>query len=198
MHQLRDIRSALSDQDMAKVVNKTAGYSGSDMRNLIQEACQGPIRDAGASTRHSISVHAAHTLLLLLPSTPATSACCMRQHVLYVAQTVAQSLLHCTSALAQSRRGGAARCKRCGMTTCDQWCCATLHWRRGHSVPAWSLLKSYGTSSTTSGMVPSMWALRTRTRLPWTTGGGCDWCTFLGPLSKIRGAGTRSISNRNL
>ena len=28
---------------------KTEGYSGSDMRNLIQEACQGPIRDAVAA-----------------------------------------------------------------------------------------------------------------------------------------------------
>lgn len=46
LRQMRDVRSALSDQDMNKVVAKTEGYSGSDMRNLIQEACQGPIRDA--------------------------------------------------------------------------------------------------------------------------------------------------------
>lgn len=30
---------------MSKIVTKTEGYSGADMRNLIQEACQGPIRD---------------------------------------------------------------------------------------------------------------------------------------------------------
>lgn len=54
VHQLRDVRSALSEQDMAKVVAKTQGYSGSDMRNLIQEACQGPIRDAG--TRESCDI----------------------------------------------------------------------------------------------------------------------------------------------
>ena len=34
------VRANLSDADMAKIVSKTAGYSGSDMRNLIQEACQ--------------------------------------------------------------------------------------------------------------------------------------------------------------
>ena len=34
------VRASLSDADMAKIVAKTAGYSGSDMRNLIQEACQ--------------------------------------------------------------------------------------------------------------------------------------------------------------
>ena len=31
---------------MAKIVGRTEGYSGSDMRNLIQEACQGPVRKA--------------------------------------------------------------------------------------------------------------------------------------------------------
>ena len=39
----------LSEADVAKVVSKTKGYSGSDMRNLIQEACQGPVRDAVAA-----------------------------------------------------------------------------------------------------------------------------------------------------
>lgn len=34
------VPSDLSAADLAKVVAKTAGYSGSDMRNLIQEACQ--------------------------------------------------------------------------------------------------------------------------------------------------------------
>ena len=40
------IASQLSAEDVAKVVAKTEGYSGSDMKNLIQEACQGPIREA--------------------------------------------------------------------------------------------------------------------------------------------------------
>jgi ATP-dependent 26S proteasome regulatory subunit len=40
------IASNLSAEDIAKIVTKTAGYSGSDMKNLIQEACQGPIREA--------------------------------------------------------------------------------------------------------------------------------------------------------
>ena len=34
------IACALTSADRAKVVAKTAGYSGSDMRALIQEACQ--------------------------------------------------------------------------------------------------------------------------------------------------------------
>ena len=37
---------ALTSSDVARVVAKTEGYSGSDMRALIQEACQGPVRDA--------------------------------------------------------------------------------------------------------------------------------------------------------
>ena len=40
------IASQLSAEDVAKVVAKTEGYSGSYMKNLIQEACQGPIREA--------------------------------------------------------------------------------------------------------------------------------------------------------
>eukprot|EP00884_Botryococcus_braunii_P018707 jgi/Botrbrau1/551/Bobra.0010s0026.1 len=43
------VQSALSSADIDKIVEKTAGYSGSDMRGLIQEACQGPVRDAVAS-----------------------------------------------------------------------------------------------------------------------------------------------------
>ena len=35
-----NIACNLSPQDMAKVVAKTQGYSGSDMRALVQEACQ--------------------------------------------------------------------------------------------------------------------------------------------------------------
>lgn len=42
----RGIACQLSDSDLSKLVDKTCGYSGSDMRNLIQEACQGPVRDA--------------------------------------------------------------------------------------------------------------------------------------------------------
>jgi AAA+ superfamily predicted ATPase len=40
------IAAQLSDADIEKIVEKTEGYSGSDMKNLIQEACQGPIREA--------------------------------------------------------------------------------------------------------------------------------------------------------
>lgn len=40
------ISASLSDADVEKIVAKTDGYSGSDMKNLIQEACQGPVRDA--------------------------------------------------------------------------------------------------------------------------------------------------------
>ena len=39
-----NIACNLSPEDMAKVVTKTEGYSGSDMRALIQEACQVQIR----------------------------------------------------------------------------------------------------------------------------------------------------------
>ena len=34
------VRADLPDADLAKIVAHTAGYSGSDMRNLIQEASQ--------------------------------------------------------------------------------------------------------------------------------------------------------------
>ncbi|KAG2493584.1 hypothetical protein HYH03_008103 [Edaphochlamys debaryana] len=40
-----EVSTALTPSDLAKIVERTAGYSGSDMRNLIQEACQGPVRD---------------------------------------------------------------------------------------------------------------------------------------------------------
>jgi SpoVK/Ycf46/Vps4 family AAA+-type ATPase len=40
------VRSSLSEADIQKIVSKTTGYSGSDMKNLIQEACQGPVREA--------------------------------------------------------------------------------------------------------------------------------------------------------
>lgn len=42
------VAAQLSPTDLNKIVAKTDGYSGSDMRNLIQEACQGPVRDAVA------------------------------------------------------------------------------------------------------------------------------------------------------
>ena len=42
---IAEIRHALTQEDMAKIVSKTDGYSGSDMKNFIQEACQGPVRD---------------------------------------------------------------------------------------------------------------------------------------------------------
>lgn len=34
------VRACLPDADIAKIVHRTEGYSGSDMRNLIQEASQ--------------------------------------------------------------------------------------------------------------------------------------------------------------
>lgn len=40
------VAATLSESDLDKIVSKTDGYSGSDMKNLIQEACQGPVRDA--------------------------------------------------------------------------------------------------------------------------------------------------------
>ena len=36
------IQASLPDTDIGKIVARTAGYSGSDMRNLIQEASQVP------------------------------------------------------------------------------------------------------------------------------------------------------------
>jgi hypothetical protein len=41
--------------DLDKVVSKTDGYSGSDMRHLIQEACQGPVRCAVAEHGAAVS-----------------------------------------------------------------------------------------------------------------------------------------------
>lgn len=131
--------SSLSDQDMAKVVAKTAGYSGSDMRNLIQEACQGPIRDAGMWRTH-------------------------------LWQTCGWYVAPHHPSPAQSRREEEARYKPCGMMTSDQWCSVTLHWQHGHSVPVWSLLKSAGMRSTTSGMGPNTLGLKTTMRASWTTG----------------------------
>lgn len=37
---LRGVRHALTEGDLSRIVQRTAGYSGSDMRNLTQEACQ--------------------------------------------------------------------------------------------------------------------------------------------------------------
>lgn len=47
-----NIAAQLSEADLAKIVAKTEGYSGSDMRNLIQEACQGPVRNAMGQAAH--------------------------------------------------------------------------------------------------------------------------------------------------
>ena len=43
---ISQVTHCLSEPDKALVVEKTRGYSGSDMKNFIQEACQGPVRDA--------------------------------------------------------------------------------------------------------------------------------------------------------
>eukprot|EP00892_Ulva_mutabilis_P010011 jgi/Ulvmu1/7382/UM036_0042.1 len=39
------VKTDLSGAEVSKVVEKTHGYSGADMKNLIQEACQGPVRE---------------------------------------------------------------------------------------------------------------------------------------------------------
>eukprot|EP00775_Hariotina_reticulata_P005200 gene5200-5438_t len=49
------VSSDLSPADLDKVVAKTEGYSGSDMRNLIQEACQGPVRAAVARVGEQVA-----------------------------------------------------------------------------------------------------------------------------------------------
>ncbi|EIE23907.1 AAA-domain-containing protein [Coccomyxa subellipsoidea C-169] len=54
------VSTTLSVSDIAKIVEKTAGYSGkhtagSDMRALVQEACQGPVRDAVALHAHKLA-----------------------------------------------------------------------------------------------------------------------------------------------
>jgi hypothetical protein len=36
-------------------VSRTEGYSGSDVRNLIQEACQGPVRSAVAEHGEAVA-----------------------------------------------------------------------------------------------------------------------------------------------
>lgn len=53
--QLSGVKYSLSSSEQKKVVEKTEGYSGSDMKNLVQEACQGPVRDAIQHTRHKRS-----------------------------------------------------------------------------------------------------------------------------------------------
>jgi len=50
---LRGISSDLSESDFDRLVERTHGYSGSDLRHLVQEACQGPVRDAFARGRKS-------------------------------------------------------------------------------------------------------------------------------------------------
>lgn len=34
------MKHSLSEEDISKVVRNTEGYSGADMANLVQEACQ--------------------------------------------------------------------------------------------------------------------------------------------------------------
>ncbi|KAF8063106.1 FIGL1 [Scenedesmus sp. PABB004] len=52
---LAPVSAALSEADLDKIVSRTGGYSGSDMRNLIQEACQGPVRDAVAAAGEAVA-----------------------------------------------------------------------------------------------------------------------------------------------
>lgn len=52
VRQLSGVKYSLSPTEQKKIVDKTEGYSGSDMKNLVQEACQGPVRDAIQNARH--------------------------------------------------------------------------------------------------------------------------------------------------
>ncbi len=44
---LRDVRHELAEADLAGLIEKTDGYSGSDMASLCSEAAMGPCRDPG-------------------------------------------------------------------------------------------------------------------------------------------------------
>eukprot|EP00753_Platysulcus_tardus_P005380 PLAT13237.1.p1 GENE.PLAT13237.1~~PLAT13237.1.p1 ORF type:complete len:631 (+),score=152.12 PLAT13237.1:2-1894(+) len=44
---MKRVAHALSEEDMAEIVRRTAGYSGADVHNLCCEAAMGPIRDGG-------------------------------------------------------------------------------------------------------------------------------------------------------
>uniref|UniRef100_A0A1D2AH56 AAA+ ATPase domain-containing protein n=1 Tax=Auxenochlorella protothecoides TaxID=3075 RepID=A0A1D2AH56_AUXPR len=46
---LRGVRSRLDPSELDRLVARTAGYSGSDMRGLVAEACAGPVREAVAA-----------------------------------------------------------------------------------------------------------------------------------------------------
>merc|ERR1712242_315090 len=43
----KGLRVALKDRDIAEVVKATEGYSGSDLKNLVNDAAMGPIRSLG-------------------------------------------------------------------------------------------------------------------------------------------------------
>lgn len=45
---LGDVAHDLSAEDFVKIEQLSEGYSGSDLKNLCQEASLGPIRDVGA------------------------------------------------------------------------------------------------------------------------------------------------------
>ena len=53
---ISQVKYDLSETDLSKIVSKTHGYSGSDMKNFIQEACQGPVRDALSNAKGEADV----------------------------------------------------------------------------------------------------------------------------------------------
>lgn len=48
---LKEIKHTLSDKDISKLTQKTDGFSGADMKNLMTEAAMGPVRDLGAKLK---------------------------------------------------------------------------------------------------------------------------------------------------
>ena len=47
---------ALTEADVTAIVERTVGYSGSDLHNLVQQASRGPLRDMLASGREIVSI----------------------------------------------------------------------------------------------------------------------------------------------
>jgi SpoVK/Ycf46/Vps4 family AAA+-type ATPase len=89
-----------------QVVAKTDGYSGSDMRNLIQEACQGPVRDAVARVGEAVATLSDADLRPVSGSRLVCSA-------------AAVSRLYCMLLLVYGHTTAAA-CHVCGAITCGR------------------------------------------------------------------------------
>jgi len=65
------VKTDLTREEVNKVVHKTEGYSGADMKNLIQEACQGPVREI-------IHLRGSDGELLALWEVPCMSSSCLQ------------------------------------------------------------------------------------------------------------------------